>query len=499
MKYFIAIDAGIKEIRTVLFDGTGQEIQIVAAPVDVLGSDNERETDMTVYGEKVMASIRYLMDKKIVEREKVLGIAVTGHRDGLWAIDKEGEPVYNAILASDRRALSEYENVNKRIPGLGKRIYGNLGNHLSAGSTLLLLKWMKEHRPRIYEQIARIFFAKDWVRFYLTGDVATDMTDGGSAFFRIHDGEVPGQLLAILGIPEVLGSISPQRSSLEVAGTLSEEAAEKTGLPQGLPVVTGAGEKAATSLGMGTIRPDELTVIWDDTCETLINVPRNRVDLSRGRARYFRHVAEGVAVDHISTTNGMNQMDWMLHNVARTTDLAAAEVLAAQAEPGSGGLAYIPRLAIVDDNLAVGELQLGASYFGISGQADEPRMVRSVFEGLAYSLRACILSQWRGNQFTLAGKAAQSEFFCQLLADVTGASVIVGIGKEFAAKGAMMMGATALGKFDSLTDAVNQCVRVKKIYRPERKKIYEIGYKFFVQGDETLSKLWKKHDEIYGK
>lgn len=492
MKYYIGIDAGVKKIKVVLFDSFGQEIQIVAVDTDIIANDIERELDMNVYGEKVIACIRYFLEKKIIEPEKIMAIGVSGHGEGLWAIDDAGDPVYNAILSTDKRALSEYEAVNKRIPGLGKRIYANLGNHLSAGSTLLLLKWVKNHRPKIYHQIARVFFAKDWVRYYLTGDVATDITDGSNAFYRIHDGEIPEQLFSILGISEARNWIPPLRSSFEICGTLTPEAAEKTGLPETVPVVTGISDMIATSLGMGTVRPNEIAVVLNGSCNTMINVKRAEADLARGHNHYLRHVSDNMVVDLLSTTNGMTSIVWMQNEVARKKDLSAVSTMAEKAPPGCSGLIYQP-LSVRSEDLSGRELpKLRAGYFGIKDATTQAEMVRAVFEGLAYSIKGCLSGRMVGGQITLSGKAADSDFFCQMLSDVLGVPVIVNIGKEFAAKGAMMVAALALGKYNSFEDTVNQCLRIKKIFKPEHRSGYNESYAMFREVETAYSNLWQK-------
>lgn len=499
MNYIIGIDGGTTKIKAVLFDTTGHEIETVAAPSDILEDGVRKELDMDFFWEKTAACVRLLMEKGPAAPEDILAVGVTGQGEGLWALDKNNRPVGRAILWNDGRAHEENWAVNEKTPGIGKLVHRNLGTPAGAGSALLLLRWTKDNRPDVYRKIQTVFFAKDWLRYCMTGKIATDPTDGGAAYLKLIDGAPAVQALTVLSLSEAERAIPEVLPSDAVAGALTAVSAEKMGLRAGIPVVTGAMDVVASAVGTGAVGVGDAAVVLGTTCAVEQVLRLRDCDVTRCRRHYLHHVQADLAIDLSSTINGMENVEWMMREIARSGNYRVVEGLIEDTRPGSGGVVYHPYLSLAGERAPFLHRDASASFFGVNSGTTKGDLMRAVYEGLAYSVRDCLEGGGCRGRLLLSGGGAGSETLSQMIADVTGQSVVVTRGTEFGALGAAMTTGVAIGLFDSVEEAAAKCCRLKKIYRPHPNAMYEKCYTFYRELRAAFRPLWVRRAEIFEK
>ena len=499
MNYIIGIDGGTTKIKAVLFDTTGHEIETVAAPSDILEDGVRKELDMDFFWEKTAACVRLLMEKGPAAPEDILAVGVTGQGEGLWALDKNNRPVGRAILWNDGRAHEENWAVNEKTPGIGKLVHRNLGTPAGAGSALLLLRWTKDNRPDVYRRIQTVFFAKDWLRYCMTGKIATDPTDGGAAYLKLIDGAPAVQALTVLSLSEAERAIPEVLPSDAVAGALTAVSAEKMGLRAGIPVVTGAMDVVGSAVGTGAVDVGDAAVVLGTTCAVEQVLRLRDCDVTRCRRHYLHHVQADLAVDLSSTINGMENVEWMMREIARSGNYRVVEGLIEDTRPGSGGVVYHPYLSLAGERAPFLHRDASASFFGVNSGTTKGDLMRAVYEGLAYSVRDCLEGGGCRGRLLLSGGGAGSETLSQMIADVTGQSVVVTRGTEFGALGAAMTTGVAIGLFDSVEEAAAKCCRLKKIYRPHPNAMYEKCYTFYRELRAAFRPLWVRRAEIFEK
>lgn len=492
MNYIIGIDGGTTKIKAVLFDTTGHEIETVAAPSDILEDGVRKELDMDFFWEKTAACVRLLMEKGPATPEEILAVGVTGQGEGLWALDKNNRPVSRAILWNDGRA-------HEKTPGIGKLVHRNLGTPAGAGSALLLLRWTKDNRPDVYRQIQTVFFAKDWLRYCMTDKIATDPTDGGAAYLRLIDGAPAVQALTVLSLSEAESGIPEVLPSDTIAGQLTAAAAEKMGLRAGIPVVTGAMDVVASAVGTGAVGVGDAAVVLGTTCAVEQVLRLRDCDVTRCRRHYLHHVQADLAIDLSSTINGMENVEWMMREIARSGNYRVVEGLIEDTRPGSGGVVYHPYLSAAGERAPFQHRDASASFFGVNSGTTKGDLMRAVYEGLAFSVRDCLEGGGYRGRLLLSGGGAGSETLSQMIADVTGQSVVVSRGAEFGALGAAMTAGVAVGLFDSIGNAAVKCCRLKKIYKPRQNAMYEKCYTFYRELRAAFGPLWERRAEIFEK
>lgn len=498
MKYLLGIDAGTSNIKAVICDLAGYEIEGVTVKNQLEAQGSLRELSMERLWEKTAAAVKKLMKKTEVTPEQILAAGVTGQGEGLWTLDASGQPLEPAILWNDGRAHKEAEAINLKTPGLGALIHRSLGCPVGAGSTLVLLRWMKENRPEVYQKIGTVFFAKDWLRYKMTGDIATEITDGGTAFFKILEGQA-GQLLKLLEIQDIAGCIPMPREPAEICGQLTEEAAAQMGLLPGLPVVTGAMDVVTSVLGMGGAEAGRTVVTLGTTCAVTQVHRLENCELSRGVQHYLHHIEPACRLQLVSTLSGMGSIRWAMKEIARTSNYGAVEGIVESAAPGCRGLVFHPYLSSAGERAPFIDQSARGSFLGIDEKTTKAELMRAVYESVAYMIKDCLEGMDRCAQLYLCGGGAQSAVLSQMIADVTERRVCIGMGSEFAAKGAAMLAGIAVGKYASCAEAADQCCRNERIYQPNSQKGYAQSYRIYRESRKSLRELWRLRARTLGE
>ena len=323
MDYIMGIDVGTSNVKAVLFDEKGTEIQVASRVSETIndGGNNE-EQDMTLVWEKVKACITELMDSKVVAAEDIKGIGVTGQGEGCWLIDKEGKPLQNAILWCDGRAVAEVHKITEEHPEIGKLYHRTTGTPPLLGNQMMLLRWMKSHRKDVLDKGYKILFCKDWIRYNLTGKIGTEITDSFTSLIDAQTGKIAEDLMKELDIFEYRDYLPDPVDSDEVVGTILNSVAEETGLAKGTPVVAGALDTSATAIGLGAIHEKDACVILGTTCASEMVMRKEDCDFGAENSRYEKHPIKELYVELQPTLNGTPNIDWMLQNISNTKDFS---------------------------------------------------------------------------------------------------------------------------------------------------------------------------------
>ena len=184
-------------------------------------------------------------------RLAALGISAGAHIAVL--LDGEDRVIRPAILWSDQRAAEEARELDERA---GARIVEVGLNRVNPTWTLAQLAWLKRHEPDAVARVRRVFPAKDYLRYRVTGDWHSDVSD--ALGLLLADGRRGGwspELCALIDWP--LESLPPVLRPTDLAGQVSARAAADTGLPEGLPVVAGGNDTTVELFGVGGIRPGQ--------------------------------------------------------------------------------------------------------------------------------------------------------------------------------------------------------------------------------------------------
>jgi L-xylulokinase len=472
MSYLMGIDSGLTVTKAVVFDDQGRTLG-VSASASKQETPRPRwvERDMDDLWASTQTAIRQALDRAGVTGSEVTGIGVSGHGDGIYLIDEAGRPTRPGINSMDSRAQDVLARWSAE--GLPDRALEVLGTDIWAGLPATLITWVREHEPEAYRRTRWNLACKDWIRYKLTGEIATDPTEASSGFTEVRSQRYSPEVFRLLGLEDFADKVPPIVGSDQVAGQITSEAAAATGLAEGTPVVTGAHDIDCCAVGVGIIAPGEICAITGTWSINEMVYHEPIVD-PRWACRNF--VRPGSWLYQSSSPASSANLEWFVRQLCR------AEVAEAEQQDESPFAFVGPEVASVQDQDshmffhpfiygAPGNAPNAAAFLGLRGWHQRAHMLRALFEGVMFNHLTHINTLREGfeiRDIRLTGGGSRSDVWCQMYADALGVPVQVTDADESGALGTAMLAGVGTGIYDSLEDAVKQTVRLAHTYEPDK-------------------------------
>jgi erythritol kinase len=503
----LSIDAGTSVIKVLAFDLDGNEVGAAFRPNSYrTGAGGAVDQDMARTWRDTIAVLRDLTENNAGIGGRAAALAVTGQGDGTWLADKAGEPVAPAWLWLDSRAASLVEE--KESSGVRRRMYQHTGCGLNACNQSSQLAWMERHTPEVLDRAATAQHCKDWLYLGLTGQRATDVTEGVFTF---------GDFRTRRYVPEILDwmEISKRRHLLPdlVDGTrtthaLTSSAAQETGLPSGLPVSLGSVDVACSSLGAGLYEPGRNVgcSIVGSTGMHMRFVPNaSDVTLAPEPGGYtMAFPVDGAIAQMQSTMAATINIDWIVeigrdaaralgHEIDRKEALKALDARVLDAIPNLE--IYHPYILDAGERGPFTNANARAQFIGLTHQTSYVDLVRAVYDGLVLAARDCYAAMGSlPDEIRIAGGAARSKALKVLLASALGVPVRESAREESGAAGAAMMAAVAIGAIPDMATAVGKWVTpsLRGTVQPEAalKVRYDQLFPIYVKARQVMPPVW---------
>ena len=499
-QYLLGVDNGGTLARAALCDASGREIAVVSYPTRLLTpAPGQTERDLTEFWEATARCIREVIQKAGIQPAEIACVACCGHGKGLYLIDGDGKPLANGIISTDTRA-HEYLTLWEQ-DGTAEKIREWTCQSILVSQPCALLRWMKDHRPEVYEKIGTVLEAKDYIRYCLTGEAYGEMTDfSGTNLVNLHTRSYDARLFEAFGIPEMADKMPPLRSALDLCGRITREAAALCGLQAGTPVAGGMFDIDACALASGVTDAENLCVIagtWS------INEYISSVPVTDGTVAMnsIFCMPEYYLIEESSPTSAGN-LAWLAKNVFNTDKQEAArqghsiyqvfDTLAEAVDPATD-LYYLPYIFGSQDHPCA-----RGAFIGMNAQTTKAQMIRAVLEGVVFNHRMHVdkLLESRKDHpprcIRLAGGAAHSTLWVQMFADILGLPIETILSDELGTLGCAINGAVTCGLYASLKEAAAHMVHVGDTVLPDPQKFaeYERKYRIFTQMVQVLHPVW---------
>jgi xylulokinase len=280
--------------------------------------------------------------------------------------------------------------------------------------------------------------------------------------------------------------------SHRVAGRLTREAAEQTGLTEGIPVAAGGLDAACGTLGAGVVNPGQTQEQGGQAGGMSICIDRYAAD---PRLILGFHVVPGRWLLQGGTTGGGGALKWLRETMCPELSFGEMSALAEREPAGSGGVTFLPYMA--GERSPIWDPDACGVFFGLNFGTTRGQMIRACMEGVAYALRHNLetaeAAGARAETLRAMGGSANSRIWTQIKADVTGCGIEVPGSDTATTLGAAMLAGVGTGVWSSFEEAARQTVRVKKTYAPDpgTRDIYERGYGIYRKLYEQLKDLMK--------
>ena len=397
---------------------------------------------------------------------RVGGIGLTGQMHGAVFLDGSGKSIRPAILWNDQRTEAQCQEITSRVGA--KRLLEVCGNPALTGFQAPKLLWLREEEPDAYQRVTHVLLPKDYIRYRLTGELATDPSDAsGTLLLDLRGRDWSQELLDRLEVPrEWLPAVveSPGQT-----GQVGRSLAEELGLGPGVPVAAGAGDNAAAAIGVGVIAPG-VGVSSIGTSGVVFAPSAAFTPDGPGRVHAFCHaVPGGYHLMGVTLAAGAALEWWRGLFGAPLTPEQLAE-LAASAAPGSGDLLFLPYL--YGERSPLLDPRARGAFVGLTASHGRAELTRAVMEGVVFSLRQSleIIAELAPvAQIRATGGGGRSRFWVQLQADIYGRPVSVMAVEEGAAYGAALLAGVAAEVFASV-EAASELTRVRETIEPDTTK-----------------------------
>jgi sugar (pentulose or hexulose) kinase len=462
---------------------------------------------MTETWHMTAAAIRELLESAKISPVQIAGVGVTGNMVGAWLIDQHGQPVRNAILWCDGRTKPLFDQLKRQQPDILHQIFLSSGSMMEFGCTLPVIRWLADNEPGHLAQAQAVLCCKDWLGYQLTGSVHLDYTEASVLPGDNRNRSYGEPLFDLLGIRPWRHLFPPVVSSEQVGGRITAPAAKLTGLLEGTPVVAGAGDVPASTLGAGAVEPGMACTVLGTTCHNSL-VAAQPVFEPADLGLLFC-LPQKLWLRTMVNLTGTTNLDWAIDRFcSRETAaassppelFAAAERLARQSPPGAGGIIYHPYLNPVGVIAPFVEPAAKAQLFGLTMAHTRADLVRAVYEGVALAIRDCYAAITMPEEIRLVGGGGKSEFWSQVIADCTGCRVAVPDGSEFGARGAALLAGVGIGWFATVAEAAQATISITRVHHPTPalKPVYDAAYAVYRQLRDDVRDSWRLHHRLTG-
>ena len=395
---------------------------------------------------------------------KVAGIGCGGQMHGLVVLDEHDEVIRPAILWNDGRTQSQTEYLNNEI---GKEVLSErTANIAFAGFTAPKLLWMRENEPDLFARIAKIMLPKDYINYKLTGIHCTDYSDaGGMLLLDVEHKCWSAPMLEICGIRE--DQMPRLYESWECVGTLTQEAADATGLSTDVRVCAGAGDNAAAAVGCGVVGEGGCNISLGTSGTIFITDKNFSVD-PHNALHSFPHADGGYhLMGCILSAASCNK--WWIEEILKTDDYTGEQAQITEDKLGHNDVYYLPYL--MGERSPHNDPSARGAFLGLRMDTSREDMTLAVMEGVAFAFRDCLeIARAQGievNVSRICGGGAKSPVWRKILSNVLGITLELPQTEQGPGYGAAMLASVACGEYPDVCSCAKALTSVRETAVPE--------------------------------
>jgi xylulokinase len=507
MAYVIGVDCGTSGTKTVLFDEKGSVIASKTIEYPMFQPKNGYAEQEPLHWKNAMLdTIKAVVADSGAERSEIVGIGISGQMHGLVLLDKDGNVLRRSIIWCDQRTAAEVDEMN-RIVGRD-RLVEITANPALTGWTAAKILWVKNNEPEIYSRIAHILLPKDYLRYVLTGEFSTEVSDAsGTQLLDVPNRKWSDELLTAFEIDKNwLGKVY---ESCEVTGTLTRAMADELGLSPKTVVVGGAGDNAAAAVGTGVVQDGRaFTTIGTSG---VVFAHTSAISIDKGGRVHTCCAAVPNSWHVMGVTQGAGlSLKWFRDNFCSDFKSAAGVMgvdeyylmdKAAEKIPvGAERLLYMPYL--MGERTPHLDPDARGVFFGLSAMHTRQHMLRAVMEGVAYSLRDCVevfreMGISTGSMMACGG-GGTSQLWRSMLAELYNCEVTTAASKEGPALGVAILASVGTGIYSTVQEACEAIVKTDKVQIPdaENAEVYEKYYQLYRKLYPAMKNSFKELAEM---
>ena len=487
MKFLLGIDFGGGSSKATLIDTAGNIIaeNTVEYPTYYpnLGWCEQSPED---WDKAFCENVQGLLQKSGIAAENILALSIDSATHTWVMCDEHFNVIRPAIHWTDSRARKQAEYLKKEY---GELIFEKSFHKPDTIWTLPQMLWMKEEEPQNFAKLRYIFFEKDYIRYGLTGVYCTDYIEAqGSMLFDCNSNQWSEELLQLVGVQEKM--LPPIVRPTDVIGSVTKEAALRTGLAEGTPVICGTTDTVMEVFASGAVKPGDVTVKLATAGRICVITKK---PYPNQHLVNYAHVVDGLWYPGTATKAAAGSYRWYRDTFGG--EYSELNTGAERVPVGSEGLRYHPY--INGELTPFADPGLCGSFIGIRATHTKAHFTRSVLEGVSLSLLHSKktleeLGISLSGKATIIGGGAKGALWRQITADCLGMELVKTVSSDSSLGSAMLAG-LAMGVFGSPKEAVKACIREECTTVPveENTKIYQKIFEEYVAVHDALAPIYE--------
>jgi xylulokinase len=478
-KFIVSHDVGTGGSKAVLTDMAGSIIASSFEPYPVYHPHPQwAEQDPRDWWNAVTVSTQRVIKESKIKPNQVVGMGFATQMLGVLPVDSAGNPLRSAIIWMDGRADEQAARLVRRFGG--SRVIMTVAGAVPSGKDVICkILWIKDKEPQIFADTHKFLDVTGYLVYKCTGNMVIDHTGAGvTGFLKNKTREWDPFFARLLGVP--LEKMPDVKSSIEVVGLLTREAAGEMGLEPGTPVIGGMGDVPAAATGSGALENGDAHIYLGTSGWLCISTSKVKNLGKNGIVSVVSADPEMFIMIGETETAGAC-LKWFAENFATTEEMEKAgqsgdemaiftvlDEVAAKVEPGSKRLLFTPWM--FGERAPVTDTTLRAAFVNLSLDHEREHLLRAIYEGVAYNCRWLVdavgKAGFRCRTLRTIGGGARSDVWMQILSDVTRREVeAVETPQEAGAMGCALAVAVALKEYESYRE-IKKIIKVRKTFEP---------------------------------
>ena len=505
-KYLIAHDLGTSGDKATLFSVSGKLIKNVMCAYDThfFNSTWAEQNPQDWWNAFCLANWELL---KGTDQRQVAGIAFSGQMMGCVVVDNKGTAIRPAIIWADQRSIREERNIREKIEEW--EFYQITGHRISSAYSIEKLMWIKNNEPEIYKKTYKMLQPKDYIVFRLTGKMVTDYTDAsGTNCMDLENLRWSEKILDITGIDRE--KLTEIQDSTYVAGEIGKNISRECGLPEGTPVVLGAGDGLCAAVGAGSVNDGDTFNYLGYSSWVALTSSRPIFDKEM-RTYNWAHMVKGKFSPNGTMQAAGNSYQFIrkilckdLEDKANSERVSVYELMnkeLGQSSPGANGLLYLPY--ILGERSPRWNPNARGAFIGLKMEHQRKDLIRACVEGIIMNL-SIILNVFEKDTINIKalnviGGLAKSKEIRQIIANIYGLEIRkLNRVDEATSMGAAVAAGIGVGELKGFNDIakfieVEDVILPQNNYHEEYKKLKEIFNQSYYALLDTYKNLsyWK--------
>jgi len=491
MAYMMGIDVGTTGTRAVIVRPDGHVMGAATGDHQPMRMPKAgwAEQEPQDWWQATIQAVRSALDAAGLSGSDIAAIGLSGQMHGVVLLDESNAVLYPSLIWCDQRSHVQCEWITSRVGA--ERLIKLVLNPALTGFSAPKLLWLRDNEPRVYERAAHCLLPKDFVRHRLTGEFATDVSDAsGTLLFDVAKRRWSQEVLEALDIDR---SLLPRAyESAKITGEITSQTALVTGLKAGTPVVAGAGDQAASAVGNGIVSKGLTSATLGTSGVIFTYTATPKLD-PRGRIHTFCHAVPGKwHVMGVTQSAGLSlrwfreQFGAMEAWYAGRTAEDPYDLIIREAEkipPGSDGLIFLPYLMV--ERTPHLDAHARGMWFGLTAAHTRGHMIRSILEGVAFSLRDSLEIfkelQIPVAQIRASGGGSRSAAWRRIQADIYGKQLVTLQESEGSAFGAALLAGVGGKIYSSVEESARQAIHLRDQVAPQpaNSRIYDRVYQVY--------------------